>query len=463
MSFKDNFGIIIIIILFLFANLIFLSFYKDIWWDSSVYIGMGKYIYSLGKSGLWEESRPLILPLILGIGRILNFNMVHFGRIVSVVFAVLVILVTYKIGIRFYSKKIGLLAAFFTAFSYTFLFFSSNILTEIPSAFFALLAFYYFLNNRFFLMGLFSGIAIMTRLFQFFTLIGLGLIFIAYAYKKPNFVKKLSYAIIGALIPILPYMLLNYYLYKNIFLPFKVQTHLTQTTGWMLYREFGFYFIGLLRENFFVLFLLFLPLFFKRNYRFYAFVAIPLMHILIFSFAKHKEMRFTIAILPFLYLIASYCMAQIYNKINYKKLASGVFFILMVVWLIMTFNTFANGILYKSQRNDEPFLYFQDYLKNNKENTWVTNPLYALYSNGRVDGLLYFYSSQNLVNFINQNKNKVEVILFNSCDIPCPPAELDALCAESRKTLQNTFYNFKKIYENEINSCKYEIYRKATS
>src|SRR3989338_11534568 len=37
-----------------------------VFWDESVYIGMGKYLYSDGTIGLWEDLRPIFLPLILG-------------------------------------------------------------------------------------------------------------------------------------------------------------------------------------------------------------------------------------------------------------------------------------------------------------------------------------------------------------------------------------------------------------
>ena len=463
MSLRNNIGIIIIILAFICANAIFLSFYKDVWWDSSVYIGMGKYIFFSGKSGLWEESRPLILPLILGIGWKLGFDAVYFGRLVSIIFAILVIIVTYKIGIKLFSRKIGLLAAFFTAFSYNFLFFSPNILTEIPSAFFVLLAFYSFLNNRFFLMGLFSGIAIMTRLFHVFTLIGFFLIFFFYFPGKPNFHKKLFYAALGFLITIIPYFLLNYYLYNDMLLPFKTQSHLTRTTGWMMYKEYGFYFAGLFKENFFLISLLSLPFAFKRNYRFYAITLPPSIYIIIFSFVRHKEMRFMLVILPFLYLLASYCLTQIYLKIRHKRLALVFFYIVIAIWMIMTFISFKGIFLYKYQRDDQGFLYFQDYLKNNNGNVWITNPLYALYSDGKINGLLYFYSSDNLIDFIGKNKDNVNIVLFNSCDIPCPPAELDSLCPESRNIMQNLLSKFKKIYEKEVDFCKYEIYRKPIS
>ena len=96
MPLKDCKGIIAIILFFIAANILFLRFYNEIWWDSAVYIGMGKHIYSLGKSGLWEESRPLILPLILGLGWKLGLNVVYFGRAISLIFSAITIFLTYR-------------------------------------------------------------------------------------------------------------------------------------------------------------------------------------------------------------------------------------------------------------------------------------------------------------------------------------------------------------------------------
>ncbi|MBI2659469.1 hypothetical protein HYX05_05220 [Candidatus Woesearchaeota archaeon] len=48
MRIKNNIGIILIIIAFICANALFINFYFFFWWDSSVYISMGKYIFSFG-------------------------------------------------------------------------------------------------------------------------------------------------------------------------------------------------------------------------------------------------------------------------------------------------------------------------------------------------------------------------------------------------------------------------------
>ncbi|MBI2657116.1 glycosyltransferase family 39 protein [Candidatus Woesearchaeota archaeon] len=460
MPLKDCKGIIAIILFFIAANILFLGFYNDVWWDSAVYIGMGKHIYSLGKAGLWEESRPLALPLILGIGWKLGFEPVYFGRAISMIFSALTIFLTYKIGLKLFSRKEALLAAFFTAFSFTFFFFSPNILTEIPSTLFILLAFYFYLEKRFFITGIFAGIAVMTRLFQIFMLAGLGIAFVSYFWNKPRFGRNLAYIAAGASIFIIPYLLLSQILYGDIILPFKVQSHLTQTTGWALYGDYGFYFAGLLKENFFLMFLLTLPLFFRRNYKLDALLLMPLMYLLIFSFAKHKEMRFMILIFPFLYMLLSYTLIQIYNGVNHKKAALAVFIAMAAVWAGMTFSMAKNAVDYSIQKDGSALAHFQDYMKGAAGNVWITSPLYALHSDKKPDGLLYFFSSGNLINFIAENENKVDAVLYSSCDMECPPEEIDSECGKSRKVLLNMLLRLKKIYENEIGQCRYAIYRK---
>ena len=463
MQLKNNAGIVIIICLFIFANLIFLRFYNDVWWDSSVYIGMGKHIFSSGQSGLWEPSRPLVLSVLLGAGWALDFNVVYFGRFVSLVFSILTIFMVYSIGVKIFSKKTALLASFFTAFSHTFIFFSPNILTEIPSTFFMLLAIYFFFNKRFFLIGLFIGISVMTRLFQSFILIGLALAFFIHFHGKTDFSKKLIYTIIGISLTVVPYALLNYYMYHDVLMPFKVQAHLTKITGWVHYSNYLFYIKGMFMENFFIVFLFAIPLFFKRSHKSLALLLIPLFYIIIFSIVKQKEMRHMFVVLPYLYLLASYSLIQVYNKIKFKRLALALFSLMLLVWVSMTFAFLNDAILYQSQKNDESFAYFQNYIKNSKETIWVTSPLYSLYSDAKISGLLYFYSSDNLIDFINKNKNDAGIILYNNCDIPCPPIELDNSCAESREILDKELSAFRKIYEKRQNSCKYSIYERPSS
>ena len=66
---REQIIMVIVIAIILVSGIFYFAspaFNDDIWWDSAVYLGMGKHIYSLGEVGLWESSRPLIWPLILG-------------------------------------------------------------------------------------------------------------------------------------------------------------------------------------------------------------------------------------------------------------------------------------------------------------------------------------------------------------------------------------------------------------
>lgn len=453
---RDSTSVIVIIVMFLFSNMIFLNFYSDVWWDSSVYIGMGKYIYSFGKSGLWEDYRLPLFPLVIGLGWALNIDFVLFGRILSLIFACLAIYMTYKLGKEIFSKQTGLIASFFIAFSYTFFFFSGNILTEIPSTFFALLAFYLLFKERYFFVGFFAGVSIMFRIFHIFVFLGAFFLFIFYFCKKRHFVKSITHAICGALSVILPYLILNGILYNDIFKPFKVQTFFVQTTAWNLYRNGWFYLTALLKENFFLILLPSLIFFYRKDYKLNSILTTSLLYIFVYSFVKHKEMRYMIVILPLVYILTSHCISSIYRNIKQKGFFAFLFIILIGVWTYGSFTETANTISYQSQKKDEALHYFQEYLKNAEGAIWITNPLYALYSNKKIDGLLYYYSSENLIDFVS--KNNANVVLINNCDIACPPKEHDPYCEESHKILYNKLKTYRKIYSKQPNFCVYEIF-----
>ena len=343
MRLRNHIGIIIIIIIFLCANLVFLNFYNDVWWDSSVYMGMGKYIYSLGHSGLWEDYRMPLFPLILGFGWLLDMDIVLYSRIVSFIFSCLALFMTYKIGKESFSKKTGILASFFLAFSYTFFFFSGNILTEIPSTFFVMVSFYLFFKQRYFLSGLFAGISVMFRIFHSFVFIGIFAAFVLCKYNKKGFASKIFNYFVGLLCLIGPYLSFNFFMYGDVLRPLKIQTFFVHTTAWNLYHGWLFYPIELAKENFFLAALFIAPLLIYKNkklmdHRIFALFASVIFYILFYSFAKHKEMRFMIVALPILYILLSILLFEIYKKMEFKKIAILIFIIMVLAWIFIPFS-----------------------------------------------------------------------------------------------------------------------------
>jgi len=147
---KKN-AIFFVIIFFLFFSILY---WTPLDWDSAVYIGMGKYIFSFGDSGLWEASRPLLWPIILGLIWKIGLNPVIFGKAISLLFAIGCIFMTYLLGKEVFDENTGLLAAIFIAFTPAFFLAGSQIMTEIPSAFFALTGVYLFIRKRYAYSGI---------------------------------------------------------------------------------------------------------------------------------------------------------------------------------------------------------------------------------------------------------------------------------------------------------------------
>jgi len=165
-----------VMLLFIIVKIYSLNVDHDVWWDSSVYLGMGKYIYASGDVGLWEESRPLVWPLILGLIWKLGLDYILFGKLFVILFSVGILILTYLIGLRLFNEKIALLSVVFLMLSETFFLFNNIMHTEIPATFFVLLGYYYFIKKNHGISGLFLGIALMTRFFSLVFFIPLFLI-----------------------------------------------------------------------------------------------------------------------------------------------------------------------------------------------------------------------------------------------------------------------------------------------
>jgi len=243
-----------ILLLFFILKIYSLFVVHDIWWDSSIFLGMGKYIYSSGEIGLWESSRPLVWPLFLGFFWKIGLDAILFGKLLMILFSSGILILTYLIALDIFNKKIAIFSSLFLALSSTFFLFNNILHTDIPSTFFVLSGFYLFIKKQYNLSGLFLGIAFMTRFFQIFIFIPLTLILFYLFLKKKVPYRVLFYFSLFFLIPVVPYLILNYFLYNDIFHPFALQAFMSKFTGWVFFQPFYFYFINLVKENILTLF-----------------------------------------------------------------------------------------------------------------------------------------------------------------------------------------------------------------
>ena len=451
---------VLILLLFFIVKLYSLFIAHDIWWDSSVYAGMGKYIYSSGKVGLWETSRPIVWPLMLGFFWKLNLNYIFFGKLLAILFSLGTLVLTYLIAHKLFNRKIAVISVIFLSLSSTFFLFNSIMHAEIPSTFFMLLGFYLFIRKNYNLSGLFLGIAFMTRFFQIFAFITLSLLLFYLVVKKKEPYRKLFFFSMFFLIPVLPYLILNYILYNNPFYPFILQSFMTKYTGWVFSQPFYFYFIALIKENILVLFsILGLLFIFKRfdskkpSLDMLSLVLVFLFIFIPYNLVAHKEMRLLIPALPFLYILTSYGLFYFINL--FKKNKNLILSLLMMIFLI--FNV-PNLKFDKYEDNLGPFYkYIQT--KNIDNGLWISNPAFIAHSDLKVNNLIYYplYNSKK-INELAVNIGNAKHILINTCDLlPCPSS--DIFCDQKHddfiNLLKNNF-NIELFSKNK--QCEYYIF-----
>lgn len=449
-----------------------------VWWDSAAYIEMGKYIFSVGSIGLWEDSRPLVLSFILGGFWKLGINPVIAGKILMTFFSLGTIWLTYIIARKIFNENIAVMASLMLSFSQTFFFYDIQILTGIPSLFFALLGLYLFLDKRHVLSGLVLCIAFMTRFLQLgvFAILSLFLFFnwitAKGSIKKEKFKVMFKFGA-GFSILFIPYLIFNYYLYSNSLLPFLRQAYMAKYTGWPWWEPFSFYFTNLFKENFLFIFTVLGLFLILRNLKKYnnhnkgsentfIILIIFLFYFAYFTSIIHKEMRFALTFLPYLCMIASFGIFWLYQKLaNSKKTKHYSIHFFIIVILVWLYITLMPGKLFQEQ-SQNTISVFQEYADslNSSEGLWISSPNQLLLSDKKADELMYYPTfDEAKISYLKSNLQNAKTILLDTCDIPCPLWEPN--CPKIKSDFIESFKkNFNVIYQNETSDCQKYIFSK---
>jgi len=451
---KGHKWITFIILVFLALKIATLHLYKEPWWDPAVYIGMGKYIFSLGSAGFWEDARPIAWPIMLGLLWKIGISPIFFGRILDIIFGALVVLLTYKIGDIIFDRKTALIASVFMAFSPTFFFFTGIMITETVSTFFTLLAVYFIITKRNFLSGLFFGIAFMTRFLQIFAFISVVFYILTQQKDKQKILSKLF---LGFAIAVLPYFILNAFLYQNPIHPFIYHADLTKNSGWDNYHGISFYFNSLFKENiFYLLSIAGIIYVFKNKDKTKKLVVLPLVIFLAFFISiKQKEMRFLIILMPYMYLLVSSSLISIFNTKNPKTLLIS----LIIITFVLSFATALNYYKNEYSRTNQ-YTILQESYDEAKGNLWISSPMIAAYSDNKASNLVYYpYFDSIKEQELENNAGNADYIFIDSCDIGCRPN--DSECESKKEELWNYFaIKLKTEHSSKHGQCSQYIFKK---
>ncbi len=442
---REHWMIAFLAVLFVSIQCISLFSSADLWWDASVYIGMGKYIYSLGHAGLWESERPLVWPLMLGFFWKIGMNEILWGKILTIFFSTGCIILIYALGLRYCNKTTAIISSLFLGFAPIFFLYTGVLHTEIPAAFFLLLGIYYYEKHQF-LAGLLFGISMMTRFFQIIVIIPILLYIIMR--KRQEFFHYIG----GFGIPLLLFFSVNWFLYHNPVQPFILQAYMTQNTGWIFHQPWGYYFIEIFKENIFFIGALagIYAIFKEKNSEKLLIAAVFILGFIPFIFEAHKEMRLLISLLPFLALLTAYGIYSLLETVHRKKI---VYILLIIFWIGYTipqlqFNTYDDHLdFFYAAVADAP-----------QEGLWISNPSMIAYTD-RTAGLIYFplYNTEK-IHELEQKMIDAQMILLNSCDIlPCPSADISCNAAHAAfiELLQQHFETTTGSY----GECSYYLFK----
>jgi len=271
----ENF-ILVCIMIFAFAirfHYFLMTKSQPLWWDEAVYGTLAK---NMVLGGRWSETfliihetiiRPPLLPLAWALLLKFGFQEQAVRFFLELVPSIVSVFFVYLIGKDFYSKRVGLAAAFVFSVLWIHLFYTARILTNVPALAFLFSSIYYFMKSQ---RGKFNakyfGVSIfllsLSTLIRFPT----GVVFFAYLLflittKKLSLLrnKKFWIASIIGFLPLLFFFASNYLNYGNIFPAFLGGDYL-QPSGEKSSVPFGFHLLKFipiyLRTSFFALFLI---------------------------------------------------------------------------------------------------------------------------------------------------------------------------------------------------------------
>jgi hypothetical protein len=422
------------ILISLVARILYFLTPNNIWWDAAVYLGMSKYISSLGEIGLWEPIRPLLWPTILAV-----LNSITLSHITTTLFSLGIIYLTYLIAKKLYNSNTALIATIILSFTWIFFFFNFRLYTEIPSTFFALTALYYFLQNKPYKTGLFTGLAFLTKFPQ-------GLILILFLALKPKSAHK---TLITFIATITPYLTLNYFLYGSPISNLLLASETLKHAGiWIFQQPWHYYLQQIPLQN--LLYIFAIPgIYLAIKKKHYILALIPLAFLAYFTQMLHKEVRFTIIFLPYLSILAAKGLTIIKNKK-----------IILLITLLVTSLFFAYNFEIEEQEWNPYYTYLEN--KTIDTNILITHPRISYQTNTKSLPIYYPWFNTSVAEHWQQQilSQQYQYIAIDTCGggIICNPEEISCETAK-QQMLQTINQTYNLEYYDKRGNCEYFIYK----
>ncbi len=429
-------------------------------WDEAVYLGLGKYIYSLGHVGLWENIRPLGLPLLLGSLWLLKLNYLLLADILELGFSLGCIYLTYRIARLYLSENLAVLAALIFMATPVFFYNSLLVLTEIPSTFFILLSTYCFIRKKYIFVGLFLGVSFLFKYPSGIILIAflLSLLFGHIAKKDFRlFFYESSKIVLFFFLAILPILVFNYILYGSVFSSFVDASAHQNNPLYEIKNPFlnvFFFPVYLFLQNPFLVFSLLGVYYFIKSRRlvFLFLILVPLLYV---TSILNKQLRFSILFLPFLAILSSLALSFLYNKLKSLMLHRISFFVILLVLVFITISS--DFVEYEKFPDETPAMVDELYsfFPQGLEGKILTSdPLFAAYTD--LSYTPYYMSNVPGNSVYSRYVSSSVAIVYAPYAFPCIN---DTVCASSKLAFERGLEsNFTAVFSKDYYGKSWRIY-----
>ena len=448
----------------LVVRLIYLFIQSTLWWDSFVYIGMGKFLFSGGEAGFFEMFRPLLHPFILGMFWKAGFDLLVSGPILDIVFSLAVVIITYKIGTTIFDKETAFGAAAICSVMPFFLMHTGLILTEPLTMALSLGAVYLFVLNRgYFFAGLLAGFSFLAKFPQG---IILPLLIVVLFLQKKSVWEKTKHTfllLVGFGAATLPYFFFNQSTLGNPFAPLQAGSWIVTTATWLYGSGVSYYFTHFfLIYPFFLFFFGYLYFFFQKmvvekkihDRSAFLLVVICLATIGYFLSVPRKEPRYLVVIVPYLALLSTAMAGRAYHWLRQQKkpaLYPKSFIIACLVLII----AFIPGPL-----SFEPPAYPDDLDRVFAQYPTAlpiisSNPLPAALTDNKIISL---GNMEYAAAVYAQHKEEAGLLFLTDCDLICSPD--DSSCPQQKEQLiQQIDRENLLLFDKTIKSCTSRLYQ----
>lgn len=435
---------------------------KPMFWDSSIYIATGKYIYSLGEYGFWSSFRGPGVPLLIGLFWKLGMPIIGFPRLLWMVVSAAGITVFYVLGKSLFGRMEAVAAAGIVAASHAYYFFTPEVLTGIPSSILIFSCLYMVARERYIPAGALAAAAFIFRYPAALVGPAAVLFIIARGLSERQGFRDLFLDLLkfsGAVIAVIsPYMAFLQLKHGWMFKPFLESASFTASAG-TTYNAGLYYLLEAVKTN---PLNFFLPLgvyavIHQRNWRYGAFLSGLAVFYVFFSSFPLKIERY---ILPFLPLMAVFSARGISEAAEFadRKLDRSFFSTERTLWMTVaavllvmgaSFYTTYNSFNYA--RPAEQKEYFN--AVSGLEGEVATNdPRTNLYADFRYHPL----PPGVVLDILESRGDEVDHWVINGCYWDCRGVEE---CEQRLSTFEQRLESrYGKSFEASRDTCTYAIY-----